>query len=194
MFTPSADTKIIVPVGPGEGPVVNDRYFGKVPADRLVVREDDHFLVMTADGKYRSKIGVPPSHARKALGSYSPSLGVLTVVTFSDLKPRGYVNSLWEDQKDPLSGRRGGTRTTTGRRSPANLRSAASTSSRRAHPRSRSRRRRPRVTIRRRITSSATATRSSRSRSSCSVCRWQRSSPRDRLTTWWCSRCSRSKR
>ncbi len=83
---------------------MNDRYFGKVPADRLVVNEPKGFLVMTADGKYRSKIGVPPARAKQALGSYSPSLGLLTVVTFSDLKPSGYVNSLWEDQKDPLSG------------------------------------------------------------------------------------------
>jgi hypothetical protein len=102
MFAPSPDTKIIAPFAPGEGPIVNDRYFGKVPAERLVVR--DHFIVMTADGNYRSKIGVPPGRARQAIGSYSPSLDLLTVVTFTDLKPRGYVNSLWEDQKDPLSG------------------------------------------------------------------------------------------
>jgi hypothetical protein len=104
MFAPSPDTKIIAPFSSGEGPIVNDRYFGKVPADRLVVREEKGFVVMTADGNYRSKIGIPPARAKQALGSYSPSLGLLTVVTFSDLKPRGYVNSLWEEQKDPLSG------------------------------------------------------------------------------------------
>jgi hypothetical protein len=104
MYTPAPDTKIIVPFGKGEGPIVNDRYFGKVPADRLVVHEDKGFMTMTADGHYRSKIGVPPARAKQALGSYSPSLGLLTVVTFSDLQPRGYVNSLWEDQKDPLTG------------------------------------------------------------------------------------------
>jgi hypothetical protein len=104
MFAPSADTKIIAPFGEGAGPVVNDRYFGKVPADRLVVHDEARFLTMTADGKYRSKIGVPPARARKALGSYSPSLGLLTVVRFSDLKTSGYVNSLWEEQKDPLGG------------------------------------------------------------------------------------------
>ncbi|HEY2367206.1 MAG TPA: DUF6786 family protein, partial [Polyangiaceae bacterium] len=97
-------TKIIVPFGKGEGPIVNDRYFGKVPADRLVVHESEGFITMTADGHYRSKIGVPPARAKQALGSYSASLGLLTVVTFSDLQPRGYVNSLWEDQKDPLTG------------------------------------------------------------------------------------------
>jgi hypothetical protein len=81
---------------------VNDRYFGKVPADRLAVR--DGFLVMTADGHYRSKIGVPPGRAKAALGSYSASARLLTVVTLSDLAPRGYVNSLWEEQPDPLTG------------------------------------------------------------------------------------------
>ncbi len=104
MFAPSPDTKIIAPFAPGDGPIVNDRYFGKVPAERLVVHESAHVVVMTADGNYRSKIGLPPARARQALGSYSPSLDLLTVVTFSDLKPRGYVNSLWEEQKDPLSG------------------------------------------------------------------------------------------
>lgn len=104
MFSPSPDTKIVVPFGKSDGPIVNDRYFGKVPADRLVVHEDKSFITMTADGHYRSKIGVPPARAKAALGSYSASLGLLTVVTFSDLQPRGYVNSLWEDQKDPLSG------------------------------------------------------------------------------------------
>jgi len=104
MYAPAPDTKIIVPFGKGDGPTVNDRYFGKVPAERLVVHEDKGFITMTADGHYRSKIGVPPTRAKQALGSYSPSLGLLTVVTFSDLQPRGYVNSLWEDQKDPLTG------------------------------------------------------------------------------------------
>lgn len=104
MYTPAPDTKIIVPFAAGSGEVVNDRYFGKVPKERLVVREEKGFLVMTADGHYRSKIGVPPSRAKPALGSYSPSMHLLTVVTFSDLQPRGYVNSLWEDRKDPLSG------------------------------------------------------------------------------------------
>ena len=104
MFAPAPDTKVIVPFGKGDGPIVNDRYFGKVPADRLVVHEDKGFITMTADGHYRSKIGVAPARARQALGSYSASLGLLTVVTFSDLQPRGYVNSLWEDQKDPLTG------------------------------------------------------------------------------------------
>jgi hypothetical protein len=104
MFAPSPDTKIIAPFAPGDGPIVNDRYFGKVPAERLVVHESAHVVVMTADGNYRSKIGLPPARARQALGSYSPSLDLLTVVTFSDLKPPGYVNSLWEEQKDPLSG------------------------------------------------------------------------------------------
>ncbi len=107
MYNPAPDTKIIVPfvtTSGGEGPIVNDRYFGEVPKERLIVQKEKGFVVMTADGHYRSKIGVPPGRAKAALGSYSPSARMLTVVTFSDLQPRGYVNSLWEDQKDPLSG------------------------------------------------------------------------------------------
>ena len=47
---------------------MNDAYFGKVPADRLVVR--DRVLFFRGDGKHRSKIGLPPARALPVLGSY----------------------------------------------------------------------------------------------------------------------------
>ncbi len=65
MFNPSPATTIVIPFKPGPetdlGPAVNDAYFGKVPADRLVVRETDGVLFFSGDGKYRSKIGISPS-------------------------------------------------------------------------------------------------------------------------------------
>ena len=49
MFAPSADARVIVPFETGAAtkgtPIVNDAYFGKVPAERLAVREDKGFLV-----------------------------------------------------------------------------------------------------------------------------------------------------
>ncbi len=107
MFNPSDHTTIVVPFKPGKvenrGPVVNDAYFGKVPADRLVIRE--RVLFFSADGKKRSKIGISPKRALPVLGSYDADHGVLTLVQFS--KPEGavdYVNSMWELQKHPFSG------------------------------------------------------------------------------------------
>ncbi len=107
MFTPSPETTIVVPFnkGPEErlGPAVNDSYFGKVPADRLVVR--DGILFFSGDGQYRSKIGLSPMRARSVLGSYDAANKALTVVQYN--KPRDvldYVNSMWQLQDAPYRG------------------------------------------------------------------------------------------
>lgn len=109
MYSPSSDTKVIVPFEtkgvPAGTPIVNDAYFGKVPAERLVVHEDKGFLLFTADGKLRSKIGLVPARAKSTLGSYSAASKLLTVVSYD--KPKGpapYVNSMWEKQKAPFAG------------------------------------------------------------------------------------------
>jgi len=106
MYPPTDETRVVIPFRTDEtGPVVNDAYFGKVPADRLVVHEKEGFLVFRCDGRHRSKIGLGPDRALSLLGSYSPSTGLLTIVHYD--KPQGparYVNSMWEQQKDPFSG------------------------------------------------------------------------------------------
>lgn len=110
MYAPSGDTRVIVPFETGAHtagtPIVNDAYFGKVPADRLVVREDKGFLLFTCDGKQRGKIGVGPARAKPTLGSYSAEAKLLTVVSYD--KPKAvnppYVNSMWEKQKAPYAG------------------------------------------------------------------------------------------
>jgi len=107
MFQPSAATTIIVPLKK-EGvdaslPLLNDAYFGKVPEDRLVIKDSTIFF--KGDGKYRSKIGVLPQHAKPVLGSYDAENKVLTIVKY-DL-PDGttdYVNSMWEMQENPYGG------------------------------------------------------------------------------------------
>ena len=83
--------------------MVNDSYFGKVPADRLVVM--DGVLYFRADANYRSKIGLSPQRVKPLLGSYDASSRTLTLVSFT--LPAGavdYVNSMWEIQKKPYSG------------------------------------------------------------------------------------------
>ena len=109
MFAPSPDARVIVPFETTalEGtPIVNDAYFGKVPAERLGVHEDKGFLVFTCDGQQRGKIGVGPARAKPMLGSYSAQAKLLTVVRYD--KPKAvnppYVNSMWEKQKLPFSG------------------------------------------------------------------------------------------
>jgi uncharacterized protein DUF6786 len=107
MFKPSPQTTVVVPFQPGpeaaRGPIVNAAYFGKVPADRLVVGERAIFF--SGDGRYRSKIGIPPARVRPVLGSYDASGGVLTLVQFErPADARDYVNSMWEVQKEPFGG------------------------------------------------------------------------------------------
>lgn len=107
MFNPSPTTTVVVPfnTGPEEelGPTVNDAYFGKVPANRLVVKESVMFF--SGDGQYRSKIGLSPQRAKPILGSYDIVNKVLTVVQYN--KPKvavDYVNSMWELQDEPYKG------------------------------------------------------------------------------------------
>ena len=107
MFNPSPATTIALPYAPGPdstlGPIVNDAYFGKVPADRLVVKEA--VILFRGDGQYRSKIGLPPARALPIAGSYDASGHVLTLVQYT--RPPGaanYVNSMWEIQREPYKG------------------------------------------------------------------------------------------
>jgi hypothetical protein len=107
MFNAAPETTIVIPYVAGPqaslGPVVNDTYFGKVPADRLVVK--DQAMFFAADANYRSKIGVSPQRAKPVLGSYDAASRVLTLVKFT--LPAGntdYVNSMWQLQDKPFGG------------------------------------------------------------------------------------------
>ena len=107
MLTPSPGVTIFIPYREetklqGEK-ILNDDYFGKVPSDRLIIRNG--IIYFKADGKYRSKIGIPPQRAMNFSGSYDAKNRTLTLL-WCEL-PEGitdYVNSKWEIQKDPFSG------------------------------------------------------------------------------------------
>jgi hypothetical protein len=107
MFTPSPGTTVVVPIRAGPesalGKPVNADYFGRVPADRLVVKDGAVFF--SGDGRYRSKIGFNPRRAKPILGSYDAVNQVLTLAQYT--LPAGvtdYVNSMWEMQKEPFAG------------------------------------------------------------------------------------------
>jgi len=107
MFQPTPGTTIVVPYRQGPeselGPIVNDAYFGKVPAERLQIK--DLTIRFRGDGQYRSKIGLSPQRALDVALSYDASAHVLTLVQFT--RPQGardYVNSMWETQKEPYRG------------------------------------------------------------------------------------------
>jgi hypothetical protein len=106
MLKPSPYTTIIIPFNVGSdealGPVVNDTYFGKVPADRLKV--GDGILFFSGDGQYRSKIGLSPMRAKDVLGSYDSKSQTLTIVKYNKPATTDYVNSSWEIQDNPFKG------------------------------------------------------------------------------------------
>ena len=107
MFNPSPETTIALPIAAGSdealGPAVNDAYFGKVPADRLAIK--DSVVFFRGDGLYRGKIGVSPRRALPFAGSYDAAGHVLTLVQHTrSTAAHGYVNSMWEVQREPYNG------------------------------------------------------------------------------------------
>jgi hypothetical protein len=103
--TPSSTVVVPYKRGPVSklGSVLQDEYFGKVPANRLAVKDGVAFF--KADANYRSKIGLSRARCKPFLGSYDSQNDLLTLVQFT--LPTGrkdYVNSLWAHQKDPFNG------------------------------------------------------------------------------------------
>ena len=107
MFNAGNKTTIAVPYKQGNendlGKLVTDDYFGKVPVDRLKIKNGVIFL--NADANYRSKIGISPKRALPILASFDQVNEVLTIAQFSLPEfPADYVNSLWEMQENPFDG------------------------------------------------------------------------------------------
>ena len=107
MFNAGNKTTIAVPYKQGNendlGKLVTDDYFGKVPVDRLKIKNGVIFL--NADSNYRSKIGISPKRALPILASFDQVNEVLTIAQFSLPEfPADYVNSLWEIQENPFDG------------------------------------------------------------------------------------------
>lgn len=103
-FTPTPTTTVFIPYRQdADGTVVNDEYFGKIPADRLV--KEDGMIYFRIDGLYRSKLGLPASRATELCGSYDSSKGLLTILwcNLPD-SPAVYVNGQWGEQEDPFAG------------------------------------------------------------------------------------------
>ena len=103
-FNPTPTTTVFIPYKQdAEGIIVNDEYFGKIPADRLI--KENGIIYFKIDGLYRSKLGLPASRATGLCGSYDSSKGVLTILWCSlPETPSVYVNGQWGAQEDPFSG------------------------------------------------------------------------------------------
>lgn len=107
MYNPSPETTVVIPFKKGEdkdlGPRVNDTYFGKVPEEYL--RVDRRKLFFKGDGTRRGKIGISAQRSQGIAGSYDAAGQVLNIVTYNvQDAPNGFVNSMWELQKEPYAG------------------------------------------------------------------------------------------
>ncbi len=107
MFKPSPTATVVIPYKGGPessmGSVVTDDYFGKVPADRLII--DPKVLYLKADGHLRTKIGVNTYRAKPICGSFDEERSTLTIIEYSlpDTASQ-YVNSQWKIQDKPFAG------------------------------------------------------------------------------------------
>ena len=107
MLNANENTTIALPYKKGDtaqlGKIVTDDYFGKVPADRLQIK--DGLILLKADGNHRSKIGIAPARAIPMAASYDAKNNLLTIAQFSiNEVDRDYVNGLWQIQKNPFAG------------------------------------------------------------------------------------------
>lgn len=105
MLKHGPSTNVVIPLKPGKHKAVNTDYFGEVGPDRLKVKGD--LLFFKADGKFRSKIGIPPQRCMDYCGSYDPERNTLTVVQFnlpSNAASLPYVRSQWQIHEHPYQG------------------------------------------------------------------------------------------
>lgn len=102
MLKASPAQVVILPFKNGSGELVNDAYFGKIAADRLVKK--DSMLFFKGDAKSRGKIGIPPAIVKPVAGSYDAEKGTLTILRFNYQGDTAYVNSMWENQAYPYRG------------------------------------------------------------------------------------------
>ena len=104
MMPPTPTTTVFIPYkSDAEGTIVNDEYFGKVPADRLIVEKG--IIYFKIDGLFRSKIGIPSQRALPVCGSYDSQKGLLTLLqTTLPETPGEYVNGQWGFQEHPYEG------------------------------------------------------------------------------------------
>jgi hypothetical protein len=104
MFRPGDKTTIVVPYTREytEQLLLTDNYFGEIPSDRLTVT--DSAVLLKADGKCRSKIGLAPLSAKNVAGSYDAESGVLTIIQFDINRNERYLKSTWEIHAEPYTG------------------------------------------------------------------------------------------
>ncbi|WP_017446503.1 DUF6786 family protein [Gayadomonas joobiniege] len=107
MLNHGPETTVVIPYNEtpsdADAEIVKDDYFGQVPSERLVA--DKGVIYFSADGKYRSKIGINHARSLGIAGSWDAQKQVLTITRYNQPQgPADYVNSSWQKQEDPFVG------------------------------------------------------------------------------------------
>lgn len=101
MFKPSTNNKIIIPIHNKLG--ITTDYFGHIPTQRLQIYPSH--ITMSADGKYRSKIGIAPQSATDYAAAYNAEENELTIIKHKKIKGKAlYLDAKWELKSNPFSG------------------------------------------------------------------------------------------
>ncbi len=96
----TADNTLIIPLSKEQGIVTP--YFGDLTSNRLQIKDD--VVYFKVDAAYLNKIGIPPSHTKNVMGSYSPSMHLLNIVTFNYDEGERYMSSDPKNLTDPYKG------------------------------------------------------------------------------------------
>ncbi len=102
MFEGSEATTIILPVDRRIKKEDILTYMGPLGSDRL--KFVGSTVLFKGDGRYRSKIGIPPSRAASIYGCYAKDKKRLTIVQFNISESRTYGNSEVSIQEEPYDG------------------------------------------------------------------------------------------
>ncbi|QDT67579.1 hypothetical protein MalM25_04790 [Planctomycetes bacterium MalM25] len=108
MYPGGPEATVVVPYREGDekalGPIVNDRYLGDVPDDRLKVIY--RAIYFRGDARQVTKIGVSAARSRGVCGAWDAERGTLTITKYEPPSDpdAAYVNSMLELQDEPYVG------------------------------------------------------------------------------------------
>ncbi|TXG34748.1 DUF6786 family protein [Seonamhaeicola maritimus] len=99
---PGDDSVVIIPLkNDGKKPDILT-YLATIDSTRFIVKKNT--VLFKVDGKYRSKIGIPPEFAPNIYGCYSKSKNKLTIVEYKKENDLWYSNSFVSIQEEPFQG------------------------------------------------------------------------------------------
>ena len=100
MLRASDESYVIVPYKDDSGPIVIDYRFNdnqKIASDRLMLREEQEYIVFRADGSERGKIGFTPKRTLGIVYSVDISRQMLCALKFDLYPEANYMNNLWTE-------------------------------------------------------------------------------------------------